>query len=77
MGIVLAWLGKAHEVVGKLGGKRFLVSFSGTLAILGGAMGWWDEATVSHYAEIAIGYVFAQGALDKLTGGATSSTGST
>lgn len=72
---MLDFLSKVHGFIGKLGGKRFLVSAVGAIVILGGAMGWWDEATVSQYTEAAIGYLFVQSSFDKLTGGATSSTG--
>lgn len=69
----MAFLGKVHAFLGKLGGKKFVASLAGALVVAGAALGWWDETVASTWAQYIVAYIFVQGAADKATGGLTES----
>lgn len=70
---MLSFLSGVHAFIGKIGGKRFVAALAGALVILGGSLGWWDEATASTWASNILLYIGGQGVVDRLTGGLTES----
>ena len=61
------------NILGKLGGRKFLAALFGALAI---ALHSWlglDEQSVLALGGIVAAYVFGQGVADGFSGGATSS----
>ena len=65
------------NVLGKLGGRKFLVAVFGALAI--GLNGWLgiSEQAVLALGGIVAAYVFGQGVADGFSGGATSTVAKT
>ena len=64
------------NILGKLGGRKFLVAVFGALAI--GIHSWLgiDEQSVVALGGIVAAYVFGQGIADGFSGGATSTVAS-
>jgi hypothetical protein len=62
-------------ILGKLGGRKFLVALFGALAI--GLHSWLgiDESSVIALGGVVAAYVFGQGIADGFSGGLTSSVG--
>ena len=63
----------AHGFIGRLGGKKFVVSVIGLVAVVVSSLGWLDAALVEKYSGWLIAYVGAQWVADKVTDGATES----
>ena len=61
------------NILGKLGGRKFLVALFGTLAIALHAWLGLDEQSILAVGGIVAAYVFGQGVADGFSGGATSS----
>jgi hypothetical protein len=65
------------NILGKLGGRKFLVALFGVVAI--GLHSWLgiDEQSVLAVGGIVAAYVFGQGVADGFSGGATSTVART
>ena len=62
------------EVLGKLGGRKFLMAIAGVLAVAVSSYFGIDEEKILAVAGIVVSYILGQGYADGKSGGNTSSS---
>lgn len=65
----MQFIAKVWAFLGKIGGKRFLIALGALAGIVLGSLGYVPEATVTHWTEIAVGAIAADGFLSKFFAG--------